>query len=440
MRDLTKGNINKQILTFALPVFISYLFNQAYSIADTRIIGSFLGNDALAAVGSISTFNDMLSSFIIGISNGFAILTARYFGKKNNDAVRRSVGSSLTLAMVITLVCMIFSIVGLNQILSMLRVQADHRENAYSYILIIIIGLIFLCVYNVLVSSLRAIGDTFTPLIFLIISTVINIAFDLIMVGSLHMGVVGAAYATIVSQFIAMLLCFLYAWKRYPEIRLKLIDLLPQKDMVRLMLPAGLSMGFMSCLVNIGTVTLQTAINGLGTNTIVAHSATRKMSAIYMMPFSTLSTTMATFVSQNFGAGEYERIKKGIRNALIMGYSWSVIAMLLTYTVYPYFIVAITDTRITEVVDIACRYQRVDSLFFMICATITTVRNSLQGMGDHTTPIVSSGLEMLGKIILALVFTPIFGYWAVIWTEPIVWIIMVIPLLVSLFRKCTKWR
>lgn len=204
------------------------------------------------------------------------------------------------------------------------------------------------------------------------------------------------------------------------------------------MLASGMSMGLMNSLVAFGTLSLQTAINTLGTNTIVAHAATRKLTNLYMLPFSVLGTTMATYGGQNYGAGRYDRIRSGLKVSLGCSYIWCVIVMLASYTICPYLIVAITDTRIQEVIDTACLYQKFDTLFYLLVPTITILRNSLQGMGDHITPIFSSGLELAGKVLIATLLTPVIGYWGIIVSEPVVWAVMVIPLIVSMVKRMKR--
>lgn len=435
MKDLTTGKITKVILQFTIPLFIGNLFNLAYNLADTRIIGSYLGNQALAAVGSVSTFSDLIVGFIVGIANGFAVVTARYFGMGNKEKVKRAFSLALLLGIVITAVIMLCSLIGLNGILSILNVMDEHRSLSKGYISIIICGLLFSIVYNVLASSLRAIGDAYTPLLFLILSACMNVGFDILCVGVWNLGVQGAALATIVSQCIAAVLCFIYTWVKYPVLRFTIIDFKPDGEYLKQMIPAGFSMGFMNCLVAIGTVSLQTAINKLGTNIIVAHAAARKLTNIYMLPFGTLGAAMATFVGQNYGAGKIDRIKKGIISALSISYVWSIIVIIMSYTICPYLIIAITDTSIEEVISTACLYQRIDTLFYMLVPTISILRNSLQGMGDHMTPIVSSGLELALKVAFAFALAPFFGYWAIIWSEPVAWIIMVIPLIYSILKR-----
>jgi len=225
---------------------------------------------------------------------------------------------------------------------------------------------------------------------------------------------------------------------RYPIFRVNIRDFIPTREYIGVLLSGGFSMGLMQCLVSFGTLSLQTAINKLGTNVIVAHTATRKLTTLYMTPFAVLGTTMATFCGQNYGAKRIDRIKDGLKKSLIMLYIWCIVVQIITWTVSPLLIKAISATEIKEVIDTAVLYQRFDTCFYIIPPTITVLRNSLQGMGDHLTPIISSGMELVGKMLIAYLLTPILQYWGIIVAEPIVWTIMVIPLIVSMVIRLRK--
>lgn len=438
MKDLTHGRPAKIILYFALPILIGNLFNLAYNLADTRIVGTYLGNDALAAVGSISTLNDLLVGFVVGLANGFAVIMAQHFGSGNRDKSRKVFALSILMGLIVTALIVAGSLIFMDGLLDWMNVMDEHRGTSTEYITVIIAGLFFSIIYNVLAGNLRAIGDAYTPLIFLVISAVLNVALDIICVKYLEMGVRGAAVATVASQAVSAVLCFIYTWKKYAFLHFRLIDFAPKKEFVKPMLESGMSMGLMNSLVAFGTLSLQTAINTLGTNTIVAHAATRKLSNLYMMPFSVLGTTMATYSGQNYGAGRYDRIRAGLKVSLGCSYIWCVIVFIASYTICPYLIVAITDTSIQEVIDTACLYQRFDTCFYLIVPTITILRNSLQGMGDHIPPIFSSGLELVGKVLIAMLLTPVIGYWGIIISEPVVWAVMVVPLIISMVKRMRK--
>ena len=422
MKDLTKGRPSVLILTFALPIFLANLLQLTYSLADTRIVGTFLGDNALAAVGATTTLSNLIVQFLMGMCNGFAIISAQCFGAKDMDRLRRSLGNSLVLGLLAAVVLTIGGLVFLQPILRFLNVPENLLNTATQYVSVIIAGLVITLLYDVLAATLRAIGDTVTPLIVLAVSVELNIGGDLLLIVVLHMGVLGAAVATVLSQLIAVVVCAVYLWKKYEILRIRVDDLkLQDAGMLRNMLSSGLSMGFMSSLVNIGTLTLQTSINRLGQNIIIAHTAARKISEIFMIMFSVFGQTMATYCGQNLGAGKIERIRRGI--LLATG-----------YTIGDWLVWLVTGSKNPEVIYNATLYLKVDTLFYYVTAVICIVRNSMQGLGERIVPLISSSLEMIGKIVIAATLVPMFGYPGVIAAEPIVWFIMIIPLLIKILR------
>ena len=436
MKDLTKGKPSRLILAFALPIFLANLLQLTYSLVDTRIVGSFLGEDALAAVGATSSLSNLIIGFLMGISNGFAIITAQRFGAKDLRGVKKSFAMSLTLGIAVAAGLTVLGLFFLQPILRFLNVPENLRTVAGSYIVIIIAGLIATFLYDACAAALRALGDTITPLVILAISVILNIAGDLFFVVVLKTGVRGAAVATVSAQALAFVICWIYMIKRYELLRLSGDDFKePQPQMIQSMLSAGLSMGFMSSLINIGSLTLQTAINKLGQNIIVAHTAARKISEMFMIMFTVFGQTMATYCGQNLGAGKYERIRKGILTSILMGWVWCVLCVITSYTIVPAFVKMLISSDNRNVIDTATLYLRVDSLLYFVTAMITIIRNSLQGIGDRLTPIISSGIELAGKVVITFTLVPLMGYWGVIVSEPIVWVLMVIPLIVQLIKN-----
>lgn len=439
MNDLTKGKPSILILSFALPIFLANLLQLTYSIVDTRIVGSYLGESTLAAVGATTTLSNLMIQFLMGVSNGFAIITAQKFGAKDYDGVRKSFAMSLklgcTIALAITIVCLVF----LRQILVFLNVSDALMETAMSYIFVIIAGLLATFLYDACAAALRALGDTLTPLIILLVSVCLNIVGDIFLVVVVKMGVRGAALATVLAQTIAFVICWIYMVKKYEVLQVKGEDFIGDKSdtdrqMLKNMLSAGMSMGFMSSLINIGSLTLQTAINKLGQDIIVAHTAARKISEIFMIMFTVFGQTMATYCGQNIGAGEVKRVKQGIRLAILYTCIWCTMVLIASYTIGPWLVYLVTGTHNEVVITNATNYLKFDTIFYFVTAVICIVRNAMQGLGEQITPLVSSSLEMIGKIVIAFTLVPMLGYTGVIVAEPIVWFIMVIPLIVKIFR------
>lgn len=435
MKDLTQGKPSKLILSFALPIFLGNLLQLTYSLVDTRIVGSFLGENALAAVGATSSLSGLIIEFLLGLSNGFAIITARKFGARDIGNMKKSVAMSLVIGTGITIFITVLGLLFLGPILDFLNVPENLLPLARGYIAIIIAGILATFFYDACAASLRAIGDAVTPLIILTISVILNIAGDLFFVVVLKAGVKGAALATVLAQMIAFIICWLYMVKKYEILRLKKIDFKdPNPLMVKEMVGAGLSMGFMSSLINIGTLTLQTAINKLGQDIIIAHTAARKISEIFMIMFSVFGQTMATYCSQNMGAGKIDRVKKGIWLAILYTAIWSGLTIIASYTIGDWFVYLVTGSHNQTVILNATNYLKFDTLFYIVTTLICILRNAMQGLGDHITPLISSGLEMVGKIVIANTLVPWMGYRGVIVCEPLVWFIMVVPLLIQIFR------
>lgn len=435
MKDLTKGRPEKLLLSFSLPIFFGNLLQLTYSLVDTRIVGSYLGKHALAAVGATSTMSGLLIGFLMGLANGFAIIQAQCFGAKDMKRLRKSLAASFVLGGGITLVLTVLGLVFLDPILRFLNISEQLMGTAREYIFIIMAGMIVTLLYDVCAAVMRAIGDTITPLIILAISVVLNIVGDMFFICVLKTGVRGAAIATVLAQLIALIVCIIFMLKKYDILRLHREDFtFIEKNMIGEMLNSGLSMGFMSSLVNIGSLSLQTAINKLGEDIIVAHTAARKISEIFMIMFSVFGQAMATYCGQNLGAGEIGRIKKGIKVAIVYTCIWCTFTIVASYTIGSWLVHLVTGSKNTVIIENATNYLKFDTLFYYVTAFICIIRNALQGIGDHITPLVSSSLEMIGKIVLAWLLVPCLGYTGVILSEPIVWFVMVIPLLVQILR------
>ncbi len=435
MKNLTEGKPIKLILLFALPLFIGQLFQLFYSLVDTRIVGSTLGDTALAAVGATTTLSDMLNSLLNGFTNGYAIIIATFFGAKDEKKMKKSIAGTIILgisfAIILSTLCLIF----LDPLLHLLNISDDIYLLSKEYIGIILAGLLAGTLYNICASILRALGDSFTPLIFLIIATFLNIFLDYAFILCFGMNVGGAALATVISQATSALLCFVYMRKKYPSLTLCKEDFRLPKFMYQKLLATGTSMGFMSSFVSLGTLALQTAINTFGTNIIVAHTAARKATSIFMLPFGVFGTTLATYCGQNLGAGKYSRLKVGIRDTVVLTFLWCIGVMLVTYTLSPSIIQLITATTKPEVIETATLYLKINTTFYFVPSVICLLRNSMQGFGDSKTPVFSSFLELFCKVIAAFILAPAIGYMGIIVAEPIAWFVMVIPLVINMARN-----
>ena len=437
-KTLTEGTPWKQILLFSIPIFWGNIFQLLYSLVDTKIVGSTLGTEALAAVGSVSTLHTLMTGFLNGLTLGFSLITAMCFGADNMKRLKKSFAMTIELGVLTAAVLVVVLMFVLQPLLHLLNVPEEQFAMSYAYISVLIVGLFATVLYNLCANTLRAIGDSLTPLLFLILATVSNIGLDYLFILEFHMGVQGAAYATVLAQLISVVLCFVRIFRKFPILHLQKSDFRPEKELIVEMYKSGLSMGLMSCLVSIGTIMLQSAINTFGTTVIVAHTAARKVFEIMSLPMSVLGSAMATYCGQNYGAKRFDRIRQGIRASLLIAAIWSVAVFIICHTVEGALIRFVASTTDAEVIYWGSMYLKVDMSFIIVCGVIVILRNSMQGFGDRVIPVFSSCIELAGKIIFAFVFAPVFAYWGIIWAEPVVWIAMVIPLIVKVVHTLKK--
>ena len=415
-KTLTEGTPWKQILLFSIPIFWGNVFQLLYSLVDTKIVGSTLGTEALAAVGSVSTLHTLMTGFLNGLTLGFSLITAMCFGAKNRKRLKKTFAAAISLGVLTTLALVLMLMIFLHPVLNLLHVPQAQFEMAYAYISVLIVGLFATLFYNLCANTLRAIGDALTPLIFLIVATVSNIGLDYLFILGFQMGVQGAAYATVLAQLLSVVLCLIRIFRKFPILHIQKEDFRFDRELMAEMYKSGLSMGLMSCLVGIGTILLQSAINTLGTTVIVAHTAARKVFELVSLPNSVLGSAMATYC----------------------GLLLAVAVFLICHTIEGKLIQFVASTTNPDVIYWGSTYLKVDMSFIVICGVIVILRNSMQGFGDRVIPVFSSCIELAGKIIFAFVFAPMFAYWGIIWAEPMVWIAMVIPLIVKVVHVLKK--
>lgn len=428
MKDLTKGNIIRLLLAFSIPLLIGNVFQQLYNIVDTKIVGELLGEDALAAIGASSPIFNLIISALNGMGNGFGIVVSKHYGAKNMKKMRQAVANSVVLSIGISVVVTIFSLFLIRPLLNLLNTPEDILPQCMAYIRVIILFMIFTTAYNLCAAVLRALGDTLRPLIFLAVATVINIGLDLLFVGYFKLDVQGAAYATVIAQAVSFICCIIYIIKKCPELHLKRADFSFEGSMLWDLIGQGAAMAFMLCFVCIGTLILQSAINKFGTKIIAAHTIARKLSEIGMLPFTTLGVAAATFTGQNYGAYKFDRIRTGIRDAIFLSWIWSVVVILAVYVASPMLIRLISGATTQEIIDTAKWYLRFDTPFYFILGIVIVVRNSLQGLGRKLIPMLASVIELVGKLIIAWVLADRMGYFGIIISEPVIWILMAILL------------
>ena len=431
--DLMHGPIFKSLVVFMLPIFVSNLFQQLYNTVDTMIVGNVLGDTALAAIGSCGSIYELLVGFGLGIGNGLAIVAARSYGAQDHDLLKKTVAGSLVIGLIASLCITLAGAVGLRPLLVLLDTPAEILEDAYRYIIVIDYGVLVMFAYNLCAGLLRAIGNSFMPLVFLLLSSGLNILLDLLFIARMGMGVQGAAVATVISQGVSVLLCIVYV---FAKVKL----LLPEKKHFRVgrhlyweLFSQSICMGLMSSTVSAGSVVLQYGINGLGTLVIAGHTAARKMFMFTDMPLLSMASAGSTFVSQNCGAGQPGRVRKGMKEIYLYSVVVAVAAVLLMRVAAPWMVAFVSGSSEPIVLENGARYLLWNAPFYAVLGILLSTRYALQSLGNKVLPLFSSVIELVGKVVFVVLFIPKFGYDAVILCEPIIWCVMA-AYLVAVYR------
>ncbi len=435
--NLTTEPVLKSLLLFSLPILISNVFQQLYNTTDTMIVGNFMGSQALAAVGATSSLFELIVGFAIGVGNGMGIVIARHYGAKEKELVKKSVAGAIVVGVVLTLFIMLISLLLLHPLLTLLQTPENIIGQAYDYIFIIMIFVGVTIAYNLGAGVLRAIGDSMTALYILILAAVFNVILDLLFIVKFQMGVQGAAFATIVAQGMAALLCIFYILRKVrlliPSKRHFKLD----KHLYRDLLGQGISMGLMTSIVAIGSVILQTAINQLGVNIIAAQTAARRIQGFFIMPLNSIALAMVTFVAQNFGAKKFDRIIRAIKISLALSATWSLLTVILFLFSATTMVRWISGSTDTELLANGTQFLHIASLFYIVLGILYILRNTLQGLGEKVIPLISSVIELVGKIIFVAFIIPRLGYLGVTLCEPLIWVVMTVQL-VYLYRGVRK--
>lgn len=420
---MTEGNITKSILLFAFPLLVGNIFQQFYNVADTAIIGHVLGDHSLAAIGASASIYNLVIGFANGITNGFAVVIARYFGAEDEKNMRKAVAWTYTLTFGIAILLTVLSMILLHPILLALNTPGDIIAETENYLRIILSGAIVTCFYNMFSGLMRAVGNSKTPLYFLILACGLNVILDIIFVKYLGMGIGGAAIATVIAQVVSVVLCVTFIYRRSKELAFYPKCVEPDWEMVKDLSSMGLSMGLMMVVVSIGSVALQKAVNSLGSDIIAAHITARKVDDIFMLPLGSISISASTFASQNLGAGKYDRIRKGIARCIMIDWIWSIFAVFVIFVFGKNLIFLISGTSNSFVMNTANQYIRINISFFVVLSVLLVLRSSLQGLGRKIIPVSGSVVELIFKFGAVGIITKQLGYFGVCILEPIIWIV-----------------
>lgn len=435
-KKMTEGNPLGLILGFSIPMLAGLLFQQMYNLVDTIIVGQTLGDSALAAVGSTGSINFLINGFCMGICSGFAIPVAQRFGAESYDSMRKFVGNSIILSAIFAIVITTFVSIFCFQILEIMQTPEDIIELAYSYISIIFFGIPVTFLYNLTAGIMRSLGDSKTPTYFLIMAAGINIVLDIVFILVLRMSVNGPALATVISQLIAGLSCLIYMKKKFPILKLKRSDLKLGPHHSQVLISMGIPFGLQYSITAVGSVILQTAVNGLGTIAVASMTAGAKVSMFVVCPFDALGGTMATYAGQNVGAKNIPRVKNGVWTAQLLGTIYAVFIFIVLYFAGRYILRLFTSTDI--VIEQAMMFLLANGISYTLLAAVNIFRFAIQGMGFSTFAIYSGVMEMIARILVAFTFVPMIGFSGAIWASPVAWLFAVIFLVPGLYYCCRK--
>ena len=433
--DMTRGDPFRLVLQFSLPLFCSNLLQQVYNLTDTALAGHLLGSAALAEIGATAALYGLIMNFAFGMNNGLALTVSRCFGAGEREGIRRAVGWMVTLSAAVSLVLTTVSLLGRGALLQVLQVPAEVWDGAAAYLTVILLGIPLTMLYNMEAALLRAVGNSVTPLLFLLFSSVLNVGLDAAFMGPLGMGVRGAAVATVLAQGISAVLGAVYLVRSYPELHFAPAHLKKSaRRAVMNMFWAGMSMGLMSAIYNLGSVALQSSINALGSVYITAQTTARRMAEMYFIPGGALGIGVATFSSQNLGAGRRSRIGQSVRAALKIYFIWWLFVLAFTFLLGEPVLRLITGSSDARIISNAMLYLKISVPIIPPMAVLVILRNMLQGIRHTVEPLLASALELIGKVIFAVWLVPVWGYRAVCFCEPTTWVICFVFILLAVWR------
>ncbi len=441
VKDMTQGSPAKLILSFSLPILVGNLFQQFYNMADSMIVGQFIGKDAFAAVGATGSVSFLIIGFVLGLASGLCIPVSQCFGAGDRQGLRRCVANILWLGVAIAAALTTLMMFTTRGLLTWMDTPENIFSDSFTYISIIFAGIPACLFYNTTAGLLRAIGDSRTPLYFLIISSVLNIGLDLLFILVFHMGVEGAALATVASQLVSGILCLIWIIKKFPILHPKKEDLPLDLHIAGRLLSIGLPMAFQFSITAIGSIILQTAVNSLGSDIIASMTAAMKVQNIVVAPMETLGLTMATYCGQNLGACRIDRIRSGMRQCTLMSMVLCVVSFVFVYFCGRYVALLYIKKEEVEILARAAEYLTINGCFYPVLGLIFIYRNGIQGMG-YGVPAMAAGLfELAARSGTAIFFVRQYGYRAVCFASPLAWIaadVLLLPVYFIVIHKLQK--
>ena len=422
VKDMTNGSPSKHILGFAVPMLFGMLFQQFYNLVDTIIVGKTLGVEALAGVGATGSINFMIIGFCMGVCNGFVIPVAQCFGAKKPADLRKYVFNGYICSIVFAIVLTLASVIFCRRILIIMNTPADIIDHAYNYIVVIFIGIPTVFLYNMVSGVIRSLGDSKTPVVFLVLSSIINVVLDFFLILVCKMGVAGAGWATVTSQLISGLTCLIYMYKKYDILKGDKSERVLDRRFITNLCMNGVPMGLQYSITAIGSTILQAAVNTLGSTYVAAMTAGSKMFNFTCCPFDALGSTMATYAGQNVGAAKIKRLGQGVRSAMIIGSVYSVLSLIALYFTTDYIALLFVNASETTIIALTRQFILASSCFYIPLTGVNVVRFCIQGMGFSVFAISAGILEMIGRAFAAIILIPNIGFMGACLASPIAWI------------------
>ncbi|MDR2864310.1 MAG: MATE family efflux transporter [Spirochaetaceae bacterium] len=438
-KNLTTGKPGLVILAFAVPLVIGNIFQQLYNMADAFVVSREIGIEALAAVTGTGSLQFLILGFIMGTTAGASIITAQRFGAADEAGVRKSFAASLVLCLLVTLVIMAVSISTLKPLLRLLKTPKEIFEDAYSYFVVLLWGMPALMLFNLFSNMMRAVGDSKTPLYFLIAACVINIILDYVFILFFHSGVIGAGIATVIAQLFSALACIPLIIKKFPVLHIRRKDLKIEAQEAWTHIKIALPVGFQWSIIAIGTITVTFSLNGLGYEAVAAFNIGQRIDQFAGMPLNSYGQAMTTFAAQNFGARKFARLRTGALQGAIIAAAFSIV-MGGVFVLFGGKIAAIFLKDNHGAIELTHRYLQVIGCFFVFLALLYTFRQTIQGLGNAVVPTISGIIELLMRSFAALVLTRFFGYTGLCYASPLAWIGCLIPLTIAMILLLKKIR
>lgn len=441
MTDLLTGSPFKRIAAFCVPLLIGNLFQQMYSMADSVVVSTFMGKEAFAAVTSTGAINFLVIGFVLGLCSGFSIPIAQDYGAGDTAGVRRAIGSCVWLGVMMTVVLTAAMFFFTDDLLRLLNTPQELFDYAYEYIFVIFMGMAATMLYNMLASILRALGDSRTPLYYLILSCLINIALDILFIAVFHLGVAGAAYATLAAQLVSGVLCLRTIRRRFPQMMPKREDMRFDPEYARRLFVSGVPMGLQFSITAVGSVVLQGAVNGLGVDAVAAMGAGGRVSGFVTCPLDSLGIAAATFTGQNIGAKNLARVRQGVRQMMVMGLCYCAFAFLLCLFGGRFLTSLFVSAKETNVLDLTQQYLTTYSMFYPALLIIYVFRNTIQGLGYSKEAMLAGLFELFGRCGVAFGLIGTYGFAAAAFASPVAWIAADLLLLTLYYNKMSRlWR